>query len=168
MSQRDPMRGAVRFTAHPTLLTKVARCGSCGWRMTGVTGKSGRYQYYKCKKAAGFIDGGCAQPHTIPRDLLDKLVVDHLADIVFEPTRLRALLAEAIEAERTAGYEAPKQLDSLLRRKSDLDTRVSRLYKASNLGRSISMTHFSTIRSTVLRENAFALRLRLPRCGLPT
>ena len=64
------------------------------------TGKSGRYRYYTCSKAERMIDGGCDQPQTIREDLLDRLVVDHLSDIVFEPKRLQALLAEAVEAER--------------------------------------------------------------------
>ena len=134
MRERDPTHGAVRFTEHPTLLSRLAYC-PCGSVMKGVTGKSSRYLYYKCKKADGMIDGGCSRPRIIRRDLLDSLVVNHLAEIVFEPTRLREMLAEAIAAERALQSEAPRRLNSLLRRKSELDTRLSRLYTAIQLGK---------------------------------
>jgi site-specific DNA recombinase len=134
MRERDPMRSNVRSTQNPTLLKNVV-CGSCGGKMKGSSAKSGRYHYYQCKKAELLIDGGCAKPRRIGRELLDKLVVDHLAEVVFEPMRLRAVLSEGIEAERAAQDEAPRQLDSLRRRRAELDTRLSRLYTAIQLGK---------------------------------
>jgi hypothetical protein len=134
MRERDPMRSKIRSTQNPTLLKNVV-CGSCGSKMRGSSAKSGRYHYYQCKKAEKFVDGGCSQPRRIGRELLDKLVVDHLAEIVFEPMRLRSLGGESIEAERSAQDEAPRQLNSLLRRKAELDTRLSRLYTAIQLGK---------------------------------
>jgi site-specific DNA recombinase len=134
MSQRDPKRSSVRYSHRPTLLSRTACCGTCGFAMRLRTGKSGRYRYYTCSKAELLIDGGCDRPQTIREDLLDSLVVDHLADIVFEPERLQTLLAEAIEAERLDREKAPQQLDRLLRHNSDLDSRIANMHEAIERG----------------------------------
>ena len=44
---RSPKKTPPRLVSSPTLLTGLLKC-SCGHRLTAVTGKSGRYHYYKC------------------------------------------------------------------------------------------------------------------------
>ena len=133
--------------------------------MRGSSAKSGRYHYYQCKKAEKFVDGGCSQPRRIGRELLNKLVIDRLAEVVFEPMRLRSLLGEAIEAERAEQDEAPRQLNSLLRRKAELDTRLARLYTAIQLGK-------ISVDDPVLEDQVVGLKgersqieIQSPRCG---
>jgi hypothetical protein len=53
LRSRSPKRAVPRVVGNPTLLTGIARCGTCGSGMTLRTGKSGRYRYYAC--------AGCAQ-----------------------------------------------------------------------------------------------------------
>jgi site-specific DNA recombinase len=132
MRERDPMRVAVRFTGRPTLLSNLAR-HTCGGAMTLSTGKSGRYRYYTCSKARRIGNTGCPGRY-IPESLLDGLVIDHLADVLFEPNRLRAVIEDAIQAERRAQDRTPELLDSLLRRKADLDGRIGRMHQAIECG----------------------------------
>ena len=47
-ASRAPAKKAPRLVSSPTLLTGLLKCGVCGAAMTLVTGKSGRYKYYKC------------------------------------------------------------------------------------------------------------------------
>jgi hypothetical protein len=53
LRSRSPKRVPPRLIGNPTLLTGIARCGTCSSGMTLRTGKSGRYRYYAC--------AGCAQ-----------------------------------------------------------------------------------------------------------
>ena len=53
LRSRSPQRVPPRVVGNPTLLTGIAKCGTCGSGMTLRTGKSGRYRYYTC--------AGCAQ-----------------------------------------------------------------------------------------------------------
>ena len=45
---RAPAKTPPRITSSPTLLTGLIKCGECCGSMILVTGKSGRYKYYKC------------------------------------------------------------------------------------------------------------------------
>jgi hypothetical protein len=101
--------------------------------MTLRSGKSGRYRYYTCSTAHRFGTTSCPG-RTIRESLLDGLVVDHLADVIFEPPRLRAVLESAITGERQAQKDAPRRLDSLLTRKADLDARIARMHQAIERG----------------------------------
>jgi site-specific DNA recombinase len=133
MRKRDPMKVSARFTGHPTLLSNLARCGNCGAAMTLGTGKSGRYRYYVCSRKNREGEAGC-RGRRIPERLLDDLVIGHLAEVLFVPEHLRAVLDDAIKAERAEQDNAPRQLDGLIRRKSDLEGRISRMHRAIELG----------------------------------
>ena len=134
LASRDPTRNGARFSGHPTLLSSLARCGTCGSGMKLMSGKSGRFRYYKCVKALKNIDGGCSDPRTIREDLLDRLVTEYLSEIMFEPKRLRSLLDEAVKIEQETQDQSPKEIDRLVRKKSDLDSQISRMHKAIRLG----------------------------------
>jgi site-specific DNA recombinase len=133
MRKRDPMKVTARFTGHPTLLSNLARCGNCGASMTLGTGKSGRYRYYMCSRKNREGEAAC-RGRRLPESLLDGLVIDHLAEVLFGPDRLRAVLEDAINAERAACDKAPLKLDRLTRRKSDLEGRIARMHRAIELG----------------------------------
>jgi site-specific DNA recombinase len=136
MRERDPLRVSARFTGHPTLLSNLSVCDNCGAPLRLMTGKSGRYRYYTCSKAVriGKGKGGCSLPRTIREYLLDELVVNHLADTIFEPKRLRVLLAEAVEIERSARDEAPHELERLVHRKSGIESRIANMHRAIETG----------------------------------
>jgi hypothetical protein len=136
MRARDPMRVKARFTGHPTLLSNLARCELCGAAMTLGTGKGGRYRYYMCSTASrvGKIGKAGCPGRRIPEGLLDGLVIDHLAENLFEPSRLRALLEDAINAERASQVKAPHQLEGFVRRRSDLEGRITRMHRAIEIG----------------------------------
>jgi hypothetical protein len=97
--------------------------------MTLSTGKWGCDRYYVCSKARKLGIATDCPGRTIREELLDRLVVDYLSAVLFEPMRLRAILKDAIEAEQPAFGRAPWQLDSLLRRKTDLDGRALRMHQ---------------------------------------
>ncbi|HTW53757.1 MAG TPA: recombinase family protein, partial [Stellaceae bacterium] len=136
LHSRDPLKVSTRTSAHPTLLSGLARCSSCGGAMGLMSGNGngGNYRYYKCRNWMVNRNNGCKDPRVIREDLLDTLVVDHLADIVLEPQRVRALISEAIEAEKAEQDELPRQLDRLIRRKSNIDSSISRMHQAIERG----------------------------------
>jgi len=48
-----------RQVTNPTLLTGLLKCGGCGAGMTLVTGKGGKYRYYKCTRRIGQRIAAC-------------------------------------------------------------------------------------------------------------
>jgi hypothetical protein len=70
----------------------------------------------------------------IREEVLDDLVVNHLADILLEPQRPRRLIEEAIEAAGAEQEDTPRQLEKLMRRKSAVESAVSRMHLAIERG----------------------------------
>ncbi|WP_230174644.1 zinc ribbon domain-containing protein [Rhizobium sp. CECT 9324] len=66
--------------------------------MTLRTGKSGRYRYYTCATCAQKGKSAC-KGRSIPMDKLDKLVTDRLAETLFKPDRVRAILGGLLERQ---------------------------------------------------------------------
>jgi len=115
LKARSPKRMPPRVVGNPTLLTGIARCATCGSGMTLRTGKSGRYRYYTC--------AGCAQKgktaclgRSISMAALDGMILEHLADKLFTPERLRVMLDAYIARSAEADSQRRERLAHARRR----------------------------------------------------
>jgi len=90
---RAPNNAPPRRVSSPTLLTGLLKCGVCGHAMTLVTGKSGKYKYYKCTSRHSQGNHACTSGN-FPMGTLDDLVLDKLAEQVFAPERLQTMMEE--------------------------------------------------------------------------
>ena len=97
-----------------------------GSGMTIRTGKSGRYRYYVC--------AGCAQKgkttcdgRSVPMAALDATVLDHLADRLFTPARLTAILEGSIAQSEAAHAGRARRLAQARRAFTEAQGRVGRL-----------------------------------------
>lgn len=70
---RSPKKNPPRRTASPHLLTGLLKC-TCGHHLTAVTGKSGRYLYYKCANRQSKGNHACPS-RNYPMDKLDEAVL---------------------------------------------------------------------------------------------
>ena len=158
LHSRRPTVTPPRVVNGPTLLTGLAKCATCGGGMTLRTGKSGRYRYYTCNKAA--TEGKCScQGRNIRMELLDELVVSELEAKLFQPPRLKALLAELV---RRAG-ERSGQLDSEAKqfRKElrEAEEKLQRLYEAVGDGTVQRTNSFKNTVSRIEQRREELLRL---------
>ena len=126
LSSRSPRRTPPRVVSGPTLLTGLARCGSCDSGMTIRTGKSGRYRYYTC--------AGCAQKgksfctgRSISMAALDGMVIEHLTDRLFTPERLRIILEAYVERSSTAQADRQRKLATAKQRQTEISGKMGRL-----------------------------------------
>ncbi len=126
LRSRSPKRTPPRVVSGPTLLTGLARCASCGSGMTIRTGKGGRYRYYTCAGCAQKGKTACSG-RSVPMAALDGVVLDHLADKLFTPARLTAILEASIARSETADADRAKRLAQSRRALTEAQGRVSRL-----------------------------------------
>jgi Recombinase zinc beta ribbon domain len=91
LAARSPKKVSPRLVGNPTLLTGIARCGTCGGGMTLRPGKSGRYRYYTCAGCAQKGPTACAG-RSINMAALDGLVLDNMTDKLLVPDRLAQIL----------------------------------------------------------------------------
>lgn len=80
---RSPKKNPPRRFASHNLLTGLLKC-SCGHHITAVTGKSGRYHYYKCAARQSKGNHACTS-RNYPMDKLDTLILQQLSDKVYAP-----------------------------------------------------------------------------------
>lgn len=126
---RRPTVTAPRVTNGPTLLAKVARCGTCGEGLTIRTGKGGRYSYYSCNSKVNAGAKSCDCPN-IRQERLDDVVVSALERQIFDPERLRLLLTEMLEVSDEADARRAKDLARARQQKTLAETRLRNLYEA--------------------------------------
>ncbi len=130
---RSPVNVPPRVATCPTLLTGLLKCGHCGSGMTLATGKGGRYRYYKCTSRMNKGPSSCPSGN-LPMEQVDRLVLGALADRVFVPTRVQAML-DLIR--KRLKRSRPQQADTLKALKKDLSTlqqRTDKLYEAVEQG----------------------------------
>jgi site-specific DNA recombinase len=133
LCSRSWQRVPPRFVGNPTLLTGIARCATWDPGMTLRTGKSGRYRYYTC--------AGCAQKgkticpgRSILMAALDGMILEHLADRLFTPKRLKIILEAYIARSAEADTRRREQLAIARRALTEAQGRVSRLLELVEKG----------------------------------
>jgi DNA invertase Pin-like site-specific DNA recombinase len=133
LRSRAPAVAPPRVVNGPTLLTGMLKCGHCGAGMTLVTGKSGRYRYYKCQRRIGERNNTCDNP-SVPMAKLDALVLGALAEKAFTPKRVKGMLQKLKEGLRVANAEGRGQLIALTKELKDNELAARRLYEVIERG----------------------------------
>jgi site-specific DNA recombinase len=128
-----PNKPRSRVIAAPTLLTGLLKCGICGGSLTLVTGKSGRYKYYKCTSRHSRGNHACASGN-LPMEKLDELVLNRLANKVFTPERLHAMIVELRKRTRNAKDHHQARINEINRQVKTLEERMQRLLDAIETG----------------------------------
>ena len=130
---RAPDKVLPRLVNSPTLLTGILKCGKCGAGMTTVTGKGGKYRYYKCNTRIGKGNHLCTSP-PLPMKKLDDIVLSSLADKVFAPDRVRTMLHEMRKIQHSANADTTKRLKPLQKELETLRQGSDRLFEAVEKG----------------------------------
>jgi len=133
LAQRRPANTPPRVVNGPTLLTGVAKCGTCGGGMTLRTGKSGRYRYYSCN--ARMTEGKTAcEGRNIPMEKLDTLVLDHLEGQLFKQDRIAAILEKLVRRNSLKSDEYHTEEKELRKELRISEEKIDRLYDALSEG----------------------------------
>jgi site-specific DNA recombinase len=122
-----------RVINSPTLLTGLLKCGCCGASMTLATGKGGRYRYYKCNTKISKGNKLC-DSRSFPMEKLDTLILNTLADKVFDPKRVKTMLSDMKKQIKAAQESQDDGLKKLTKELDELKTATDRLYEAVEKG----------------------------------
>lgn len=122
-------RQAKRNKKHSYLLSGHARCGTCGWAMTGQTIRK-RYVYYICGYHGhkGTMHRECSKvSRYIPAEPLDKLVVSWLIDLISNDRRLIDGLEQMQNNARDSVQNKQERIDQIKQLIKTEEVRVTRL-----------------------------------------
>ncbi len=146
-----------------TLLTGIAKCGLCGAGMTLMTGKGGKYRYYKCATRTCKGNHLCENP-AVPMDKLDNAILNLLAEQVFTPERVMTMLTELrgeIEARQS---NEKNEIAGLQKELEELDKATARLYEAVEKGL-LPLDQTLQVRSEKLKVQREELVSKINRFG---
>ncbi|MGE3480449.1 MAG: recombinase family protein [Gammaproteobacteria bacterium] len=156
---RAPGKTAPSVVTSPTLLTGLLKCGICGAGMTQVTGKSGKYKYYKCTQRQNRGNHACTS-RNLPMDKLDEQVLNQLANKVFAPDRLRVLVVELRKRIRSSKDHYQARLNEVNRQIKHLEERQQRLLEAIETG-TIALDEVTQRRAQQIKAAREALFMEL-------
>jgi len=92
-SERAPGGTVHQSKGSLTLLTGIAKCAKCGSSFVLMTGKSGKFNYYQCSTRKNQGINLCDAPN-IPKEELDAIILETVANKVLVPGRIVSLLAQ--------------------------------------------------------------------------
>lgn len=132
-ASRAPSQTPPRITTSPTLLTGLIKCGVCGGSMTLVTGKSGRYKYYKCTTRQNKGNHACDSSNH-PMETTDQQVLYRLADKVFTIERVHSMMVELRKRMKTSKDAQQDRINQLNRQLKQTEENQQRLFEAIERG----------------------------------
>ncbi len=159
LESRSPEKVPPRVVNCPTLLTGLLKCGVCGAGMTLATGKGGKYRYYKCSSRILKGKDTCASEN-LPTELVDRLVLTSLADKVFTPSRVQAMLEGLRKRLRRSQTDHEGKLKQLTKEVENLQHRSNQLYEAVEKGL-LPMDETLTARANKIQAQRQALLVEI-------
>lgn len=163
---RAPSKTPPRRLASPTLLTGLLKCGVCGHGMTLVTGKSGKYQYYKCTRRQNHGNHACTSGN-LPMEKLDELVLHQLASEVFAPERLQMMMSEIRTRIAATKDNQQERINEINRDIKKIEERQLRLIDAIETG-ILELDEVTQRRAQQLKTSREALLIDLARVNCIT
>lgn len=130
---RSPEKSSPRILSSPNLLTGLLKCGCCGKGMTVVTGKSGKFKYYKCTNRQNRGNHACVSGN-LPMQKVDDLILSQLADHVFTTKRLQGMISALRQRFKTTKDQKQQRINELNRQLKQQEERRNRLLEAIETG----------------------------------
>ena len=127
--------------------------------MTLVTGKSGKYRYYKCASRHNQGNHACTSGN-LPMEKLNELVLAQLADKVFAPERLQSMMTELRKRIKSSKNGQQERINELNRQIKKTEERQSRLFEAIETG-TIELDETTQRRAQQLKAAREALFIEL-------
>ena len=128
LKSRSPAMSHPKRLSSPRLLTGILKCGCCGANMTMATGKGGggTYYYYRCSTKTRKHAKLCTSS-PVRMDEFDKSILEALANVVFTPERVEAMMRELRRMIKTDGGT---DLSTLKRRHEAVQVKLKNAYRA--------------------------------------
>ncbi|WP_309248220.1 recombinase family protein [Bradyrhizobium japonicum] len=130
LKTRDPRVTAPRVVTGPILLTGIATCAGCNGAMTLRTGTSSTgkvHKYYTCSTCARQGKTGC-KGRSVQMAKLDAIVVENLAERLFQPERLKLILGKLAERRSEQAAEVDQRVANLRSELTAAEDKLKRLY----------------------------------------
>ncbi|MEZ4224709.1 MAG: recombinase family protein [Polyangiaceae bacterium] len=137
--ERDPENSPGKTTSSPLLLSRLVQCGKCGSTYTLETSGKRRpitqdqYRYYNCRAFLREGKESCSG-NRICVEVLERLVLDNIAEALFTPERCGTILEQLSEEAEDYKQRTRKRRKLLNRQVADITERIKRWESAFEEG----------------------------------
>ena len=159
LDARSPKNTPPRLVNSPTLLTGLLKC-TCGHRLTAVTGKSGRYHYYKCANRQSKGNHAC-ESRNYPMDKLDQLIIEQFSERICTPERLNLLMAELRKRTKSSKDVEQEKINAVNKLLKEIEKKQRNLLDAIENG--IAVDEIVQRRSQELKSERESLMIELAK-----
>ena len=157
-SVQHPRRSASRY-----LLSGLLRCGDCGAKMFGKSGKSGKYRYYVCGVSERMGAEQCsAKP--VPVNKIEQAVMQRILNVVLTEPNVERLVDLTNQELRRLISSSKATVAAIEAKLFDVHKRLDRLFEAIETGL-IGINDLAP-RIRMLREQAKELETRRDAAGM--
>ncbi|MCI0836824.1 MAG: zinc ribbon domain-containing protein, partial [Chloroflexi bacterium] len=151
-SVQHPRRSASRY-----LLSGLLRCGDCGAKMFGKSGKSGKYRYYVCGVSERMGAEQCAAK-PVPVNKIEQAVMQRILNVVLTEPNVERLVVLTNQELRRLISSSTATVAAIEAKLIDVHKRLNRLFEAIETG-SIGIDDLAP-RIRILRVQASELEKR--------
>ncbi len=142
--QRDKNKSPGRTASSPLLLSGLLRCGKCGaafcLESSGKLNFAGAYEhrYYNCRTFLRTGKQACPG-NRISTKVLDRIVLDHLAETLFNTERCKAIIKELTDDTGALKRKADQQRESLRTHVRSIEPLIARWQAAFESGEALDV-----------------------------
>lgn len=166
-TRRDPHRNPGRLSSSPLLLAGLLHCERCGATYqleTATNGSGNEKRYYNCRTYFRIGKEACPG-RRIPVEVLDRAVLNHVADQLFTEDRCKAILRAFVEEQGLLRKQGEERRRLLQRERDDAQRRLSKWYERIETDSTLDAAAGDRIRE--LKERLDHLRADMEKATLP-
>lgn len=105
----------------------MLKCSSCGANLIIMTGKSGKYEYYKCRNRVKRGNCKCSSPN-IPKKLIEDAVINILCEQLLDVGRLQSEAATLSKIVNNATKKNKLKLLTLNKKSIKIQSKIHNLW----------------------------------------
>ncbi len=128
MASKAPEKSGTRADISPSILTGIMKCAECGCNMVLVTGKSGKYLYYKCRNQLKSNVDICGCP-ILSKRLIETAIVKALEEKLLTTERIKIITTELSNEIKNSYADERRTLLTLQRKERSVISKINALYE---------------------------------------
>jgi DNA invertase Pin-like site-specific DNA recombinase len=154
LKSRRPSNLEAKGVRSPSLLTGMLKCKSCGANLIIMTGKSGKYEYYKCRNKIKRGNCKCNSPN-IPKKLIEDAVISVLSEQLLNVDRLQSEADALSKIANKATRKNKLKLLSLSKKLISVQSKIHNLWDKVSINKRLIDDFFIKHMNILKKENDY-------------
>lgn len=126
LKERDFSRSESKRDLSSTLLTGLLFCGICRSHMTIISGKGGKYRYYRCSVKTKNGVNLCSCP-SVPKEVIESAVTNAIVSSVLTFRRVKSIVSELDKHLQAREKDSRQKLLTLRLKEQQMEVRINKI-----------------------------------------